>query len=320
MVEATEAERAKVIGRLSGEDKWVSSKYHYDAHGSGLFEEITELDEYYLTRTERAMLQTLMPDLVAEMAPRTLVELGAGNAEKSRIVLEAMIGARGQATFVPIDVSGDFLRQTAATLRREYDALQVHPLVADILDTFTLEASLPRPRWVALLGSTIGNFDEPHAIEVLRHVSAVMSPDDRFLLGADLRAGPEKPVEVIEAAYNDAEGVTARFSLNILNVLNDTFGSDFDPDGFRHRSVYSVERGRIETSLVSVRDQTVTFPGEAPISIANGEAIRSEISSKYDRPTIETLFARADLEIDRWMTDPRGLYALVLGRPGSPVG
>ena len=155
MVEVTEEERTEVVGRLSGSDKFVSSKYHYDERGSQLFEEITELEEYYLTRTERGMLHDLMPALVAELRPATLVELGAGSAEKSRIILDAMVDTRGEGVFVPIDVSGDFLQQTASALRDEYDSLDVHPLVADILDAFTLDESLPHPRWVALLGSTI---------------------------------------------------------------------------------------------------------------------------------------------------------------------
>jgi L-histidine N-alpha-methyltransferase len=146
------------------------------------------------------------------------------------------------------------------------------------------------------------------------HVTAVMSHDDRFLLGVDLAAGSGKSAERIEAAYNDARGITAQFSLNLLSVLNDSFGSDFDLDGFRHRSEYNEELSRIETSLVSRRAQTVCFPDEEPIVIAQGEAIRSEISCKYDRPTVERLFSGAGLEVDRWMTDPDELYALVLGR------
>ena len=314
MVEVMDEERTKVIGHLRGPDRYVSSKYHYDERGSKLFEEITELEEYYLTRTERAMLEDLMPALISELRPATLVELGAGSAEKSRIILSAMIAARGHAVFVPIDVSGDFLQGTAEALRGEYDSLDVHPLVADIVQAFALDEALPHPRWVALLGSTLGNFDTPHAVELLKHVSSLMSVEDRFLLGVDLCAGPEKSVSRVEAAYNDARGITAQFSLNILNVLNHSFGSDFDLDGFRHRSEYNQELRRIETSLVSLREQTVHFPDEEPISIAEGEAIRSEISCKYDRSTVEHLFSDAGLEVDRWMTDADGFYALVLGR------
>lgn len=314
MVDVTEEERREVVARLSGPDKHVSSKYHYDEHGSRLFEEITQLDEYYLTRTERALLEERMPSLVGELQPSTLVELGAGSAEKSQVILDAMIRTADHAVFVPIDVSGDFLQQTAERLRSEYDALDVHPMVADILASFTLDDDLPRPRWIAFLGSTIGNFDEPHAAELLGHVAANLGHEDRLLLGVDLRPGPRKTVETIEAAYNDARGITAGFSLNILTVLNDRFDSDFDLAGFEHRSVYNPDLGRIETSLVSRRDQVVRFPGEPPIEIAAREAIRSEISCKYDEPSVEGLFARSGLAIDRWITDPKELYALVLGR------
>ena len=149
-------------------------------------------------------------------------------------------------------------------------------------------------------------------------MAAVLSPDDHFLLGVDLRPGPRKAVARVEAAYNDARGVTARFSLNVLSVLNDTYGSDFDLNGFRHHSAYNEELGRMETSLVSLRDQAVHFPDEAPISLREGESIRSEISCKYDRKTIDHLFAQAGLVVERWMTDPDALYALILGRVNAP--
>lgn len=314
MVDVMDEERTKVIGHLRGPDKYVSSKYHYDERGSQLFEEITELEEYYLTRTEHAMLEELIPALISELRPATLVELGAGSAEKSRIILSAMIAAREHAVFVPVDVSGDFLRGTAEALRAEYDSLDVYPVVADILDPIALDEALPHPMCLALLGSTLGNFETPHDVGLLRHVSAAMAVDDRFLLGVDLCAGPEKSVDRVEAAYNDSRGITAQFSLNLLSVLNESFGSDFDLDGFHHRSKYNRELSRIETSLVSLREQVVRFPDEDPIFIAEGEAIRSEISAKYDRRTVEHIFSGAGLVVDQWMTDPDELYALVLGR------
>lgn len=305
---------AEVLDGLSARDRYISSKYHYDERGSRLFEEITELDEYYPTRTERALLEQLMPVWVAELRPATLVELGAGNAEKSRVVLDAMTATGSGRAYVPVDVSAEFLARTARALRREYPDLEVFPLAADIGSPLDLPDGLPGPRWIAFLGSTLGNFESAGACELLARVAARLRPNDRFLLGVDLRPGRVKTAERIELAYNDAQGITAAFSLNILNVLNDEFGSDFDPTGFRHRSVYNVRKGRIETFLESVRRQTVAFPGGQTFQIEEGELIRSEISAKYDRPTIDELFGASGLEVDRWSEDENGFYALVLGR------
>lgn len=312
-----EGELEEVLAGLHGPDKRISTKYHYDERGSRLFEEITELDEYYLTRTERGLLHRWMPPLVADLRPASLVELGAGSAEKSRIILDAMVDAGCAEAYVPVDVSADFLAETADALRAQYPGLDVVPHVADFSQPLDLPANLPHPRWVAFLGSTLGNFDEDQALGLLRRIAGRLSEDDRFLLGLDLRPGPRKTVERVEAAYDDARGVTARFSLNILAVLNDTFGSDFDLGAFRHRSTYNPETGRIETFLESTEDQVVRFPGQEEIHIARGEKIQTEISSKYDRPTIDRLFQRAGLAVDRWIEDDEGLYALVLSGPAD---
>jgi L-histidine N-alpha-methyltransferase len=310
-------ELREVLEGLAGPEKRIPSKYHYDARGSRLFEDITELDEYYLTRTERALLEAWMPPLVEVLRPATLVELGAGSAEKSRIILDAMVESGCAGAYVPVDVSAAFLAETAETLRTEYPGLEVVPEVADITGPLRLPAGLPHPRWIAFLGSTLGNFDEAEAVALLARIAERLGDGDRFLLGVDLRPGPRKSVERVEAAYNDARGVTAEFSRNILAVLNDTFGSDFDPGAFEHRSSYNPEKGRIETSLESTREQTIRFPGGQAVEVTQGERIRTEISSKYDRPTVEGLFAAAGLAVDRWLQDEEGLYALVLSGPAG---
>ncbi len=304
-----------LLAGLRAPRKRIASKYHYDARGSRLFEEITGLEEYYLTRTERALLKRWMPELVDDLRPATLVELGAGSAEKSRIILDAMNDAGCARAYVPVDVSADFLSETAAALRGEYPGLEVVPEVADIAEPLDLSPDLPHPRWIAFLGSTLGNFDDREAAGLLRRIAARLRDGDRFLLGVDLRPGPTKPVERIEAAYNDSRGVTARFSRNILAVVNDTFGSDFDVEAFAHRSIYAAGAGRIETDLVALRDQVVRFPGDEEIRVAAGEPIRTEISAKYDRLTIDALFDEAGLVVDRWLEDEEGLYALVLSGP-----
>ncbi|HEX7941381.1 MAG TPA: L-histidine N(alpha)-methyltransferase, partial [Gemmatimonadaceae bacterium] len=238
---------ADVRHGLSRPQKELPPKYFYDHRGSELFEEITRLPEYYLTRTERQMLAALAPGLIASMRPRTLVELGAGSAEKTRILLDAMCRAADvRHTYVPVDVSAEFLEATAARLREAYPPLEVAPVVADISTDLLLPA-LRHPVLHVFLGSTIGNFDQPSAVRLLRRIRAAMRDGDRLLLGADLR----KPVGRIEAAYNDARGVTAEFNRNVLRVLNREIGADFDVDAFRHRAFYDRERHRIEMHLVA---------------------------------------------------------------------
>ena len=305
--------RHEVLEGLRRPDKRISSKYHYDERGSELFEEITRLEEYYPTRTERALLERWMPEWVEELRPATLIELGAGNAEKSRIVLDAMVATGSGAAYVPVDVSQDFLSATALQLREDYPSLAIRPEVSDITGPLDLPDDLPTPTWMAFLGSTLGNFEPDGAVALLRRVAEQLRPTDHFLLGVDLRPGPNKPVKRIELAYDDALGVTAEFSLNVLKVINRETGSDFDVDGFRHRSFYNEADGRIETYLDALFAQTVTFPSGEEIQVGAGEAIRTEISSKYDRPTVDGLFEKAGLAVSRWIEDDLGLYALVLG-------
>jgi L-histidine N-alpha-methyltransferase len=296
---------------LAAPQKELSPKFFYDHRGSELFEEITRLPEYYPTRSERAILDTWMPALVSKLGTRTLIELGAGSAEKSRVILNAMRAAGTAERYVPIDVSATFLSQTAAQLRREYPGLVVEPAVADIAEELNLPRRLPRPALFAFLGSTIGNFYPPAAIRLLRRVRDAMQPGDRFLMGADLR----KDVARLEAAYNDSRGVTAEFNRNMLRVLNNELGADFDPDAFEHRAFYDTEAHRIEMHLVSVGPQTAHIPGLGDVDFADGESVRTEISSKYDRESVAELFEAAGLRIDDWRTDPEGLFALAVGAP-----
>jgi L-histidine N-alpha-methyltransferase len=302
---------AEVAAGLAAPQKELPPKYFYDQRGSELFEEITRLPEYYPTRTERALLQGWMPELMAQLGTRTLIELGAGSAEKSRLILDAMRATGLAELYVPIDVSASFLSQTAAKLRREYPGLRVEPAVADIAEELNLPRRIPRPALFAFLGSTIGNFYPPAAIRLLARVRAAMAPGDRFLLGVDLR----KDIARLEAAYNDSKGITAEFNRNMLRVLNHELGADFDPQAFEHRAFYDTGGHRIEMHLVSSRDQLVTIPGLEPVVLARGESIRTEISSKYDRESVAALFEAAELRIEAWPTDPTTPFGLVVGAP-----
>ena len=306
-----------VLEGLSRPQKELSPKYFYDQRGSELFEEITRLNEYYPTRTERALLERWASPWVEELRPAALVELGAGSAEKSRIVLDAMDAHGSGELYVPVDVSAEFLHETAQQLRSEYDDLRVEPEVADISRPLELSVDVPEPAWFALLGSTIGNFESAQAVRLLRRIAGCMRREDRLLLGVDLVPGPHKSVGRLELAYNDARGVTADFNRNVLLVLNRELGSDFDLSAFRHRAFWNAAGRQIEMHLVAERDQVVRFLDASngrEVPIARGESIRTEISRKYDRAGVEELFACADLRLDRWVDDERGRFALVMGR------
>jgi L-histidine N-alpha-methyltransferase len=302
---------AEVAEGLSSPQKELSPKYFYDQRGSELFEEITRLEEYYPTRTERALLEAWMPSLIRRLGSRALVELGAGSAEKSRVILDAMRAAGTAELYVPIDVSATFLSQTAARLRREYPRLAVEPAIADISEDFDVPRRVPHPALYAFLGGTIGNFYPPAAIRLLDRVRASMERGDRFLMGVDLR----KDVGRIEAAYNDARGVTAAFNRNMLLVLNHELGADFDPLAFDHLAFYEPVTHRIEMHLVSRGPQLVTVPGVGAIRFGAGESLRTEISCKHDRESVAQLFEAAGFEIEAWRTDRESLFALVVGAP-----
>ncbi|HEX2080177.1 MAG TPA: L-histidine N(alpha)-methyltransferase [Longimicrobium sp.] len=305
------ADVREVAKGLSRPQKELPPRFFYDERGSRLFEEITQLPEYYLTRTERALLLRWMPEWIGGMAPRALVELGAGSAEKTRIVLDAITAAAPSAVYVPVDVSEGFLDETADRIGDAYPAIEVIPLVADINDEFDLPRGLPHPALHAFLGSTIGNFAPEPAEALLRRLRARMGETDRFLMGVDLRKDPA----VIEAAYNDAAGVTAEFNRNMLRVVNAMAGADFDPEAWEHRAFYNREAHWIEMHLVSTRDQSVSVPGGGTFRFATGETIRTEISAKHDRASVDSMFSAAGLAVERWETDADGLYAITLAAP-----
>jgi L-histidine N-alpha-methyltransferase len=309
--EAISRMRVEVAAGLSRGQKELPPKYFYDSHGSQLFEEITHLPEYYLTRAERALLERHIPEVIASIRPRSLSELGAGAALKTRIILDSMLGIGHCEVYQPIDVSAAYLANTAARLREEYPGLLIQPVVADFSNALPLNGALPGPRLYAFLGSTIGNLERAAAVRLLRGVRAALSPTDRFLIGLDLK----KDVARLEAAYNDAAGVTAEFNRNVLRVLNRELGTDFDIASFEHRAFYDRGEDRIEMHLVSTVGQQVTIPQAGIFEFQVGESIRTEISCKYDRARVDGLLRAARMEVERWWSDDEGLFAVVLAAP-----
>jgi L-histidine Nalpha-methyltransferase len=301
---------AEVRDGLSRTPREISPKYFYDERGSRLFEEITALPEYYLTRAEREILTARADEIVAS-GHRTLVELGAGSAAKTRILLGAMRRRVADVTYVPVDVSEAFLDQTRIALEREMPGLRVRPVVGDLTETLGLPAHLNGPVLFAFLGSTIGNFDGASAIGLLRRARAQMRAGDQFILGTDLR----KSRETLEAAYDDSAGVTAEFNRNMLRVLNAELGADFAPSRFEHVAFYNEEMHRIEMHLRSSVAQLVHIAGMPTLALREGETIRTEVSYKYDRAAVESLAGSARLAIATWFTDCRERFALSVLEP-----
>ena len=252
-----------------------------------------------------------MPALIPELGTRALVELGAGSAEKSRIILSAMQAAGTADRYVPIDVSASFLNQTAVQLRREYPGLSVEPVVADIAEDFERPPTdcliPPSTRFSAAPSATS---IPPAAIRLLSRVRQAMEANDRFLMGVDLR----KDVSRIEAAYNDSQGVTAEFNRNMLLVLNHELGANFDPAAFEHRAFYETVTHRIEMHLVATLDHEVRVPGIGLVPFAAGRiASEPRSAASTTGPALASCSLAAGLRIETWRPDPEALFALVVG-------
>ena len=289
--------------------KFIPPKYFYDERGSELFEEITQLPEYYLTRAERALLELRIPEIIAAARPCSLVELGAGSATKTRIILDAMRSSGCAECYVPIDVSRDFLEAAALQLRADYPGVKIEPVVSDITEPFTLPP-LTSPTLIGFLGSTLGNFPRNEAVSLLSHVAKLLARDDRFLLGVDLIKDPA----VIESAYNDAKGVTAAFNLNLLERLNRELNANFSAQDFEHRAYYSKDQHRIEMHLVARRAHRVVIPEIGDVRFSADETILTELSYKYDRAMIDDILASSGLIMEQWMPDEAGAFALAVAR------
>jgi len=306
---ATERMAADVREGLSRTPKELPPKLFYDERGSELFDRITTLDEYYPTRCERAILNRHAPEIVEGM--EELVELGSGTASKTRALLYAMAGAGSLRRYVPFDVDGSVVALCEAELTELYPGLAVHGVVGDFGHDLGQIPAGDR-RLFAFLGGTIGNFHPPERAAFLAHVDGLMGPSDRLVLGTDL----VKDRATLEAAYDDAEGVTAQFNLNVLRAINEGLGADFDLDGFEHVARWMEPDSRIEMMLRSTREQVVAIPGAAlEVRFAEGEEMRTEISTKFTREGIERELAAAGFGLENLLTDPEGMFAVSVSRP-----
>ncbi|PJM94028.1 L-histidine N(alpha)-methyltransferase [Streptomyces sp. CB01373] len=297
--------RADVLKGLTSDPKTLPPKWFYDAHGSELFERITELPEYYPTRAEREILAGRAAEIAAALPARTLVELGSGSSEKTRLLLDALPRLH---TYVPVDVSDSALEQAGRALAAERPGLNVHALIADFTAGLALPPS-PGPRLVAFLGGTIGNLLPGERAEFLAAVRALLSPGDALLLGTDL----VKAEDVLVSAYDDAAGVTAAFNRNVLNVVNRELGADFETDAFDHVALWDPANEWIEMRLRSRTEQTVKVPAlDLAVHFAAGEELRTEVSAKFRENRVSAELAAAGLELERWWTDGEERFALSL--------
>ncbi|WP_040869791.1 L-histidine N(alpha)-methyltransferase [Nocardia exalbida] len=300
--------RSDATQGLTATPKWLPPKWFYDAKGSELFERITELPEYYPTRTERALLERVVDEIADAAQAEVLVELGAGSAAKTRLLLTALSARGPLKTYVPQDVSSAALRAAADEVAAEFPGLGVHGVVSDFTDTLD---NLPRGgrRMIAFLGGTIGNLVPEERAEFLAGIHAVLEPGEQLLLGAGLVTDPA----VLVPAYDDAAGVTAEFNRNVLHVLNARLRADFEPEKFRHIAVWDAAREWIEMRLEASEDMTVTVADLGlTVRFGRGEQMRTEISAKFRVEGLDAELAAAGFATGHVWTDPDDRFALIL--------
>jgi L-histidine N-alpha-methyltransferase len=293
---------------LCGRPKELSPKWLYDERGSQLFDDITRLPEYYPTRREREILEARAAEIARLSGADTLIELGSGTSEKTRLLLDAFQEAGRLRRFVPFDVSEAFLRSAAEQLAREYPRMSVHAVVGDFERHL---GCLPRGgrRLVAFLGGTIGNFKPEQRARFFREVADGLEPGDGLLLGTDLIKCRDR----LFAAYNDRAGVTAEFNRNVLRVLNRELGADFDVGAFAHLAPFDEEHSWIEMRLISLREQVVRLPALKRFAhFEEGEVLRTEVSCKFRPEQVEAELAAAGLHLSSWWTDAAEDFALSL--------
>jgi L-histidine Nalpha-methyltransferase len=311
----SEALRSEAREGLTATPKSLPPKWFYDARGSALFEDITRLPEYYPTRAEREIMVARAGDIARITHAKTLIELGSGSSEKTRLLLDALRAVGTLGAFVPFDVSGAALREAMDRLADEYRALLVHGIAGD----FTRHLGrLPSggTRLVAFLGGTIGNFVPAQRAAFLADLRTALEPGDWLLLGTDLVKNPR----VLVAAYDDAAGVTAEFNRNVLHVLNRELGADFEPDAFHHVALWDARQEWIEMRLRAAKPMRVRLPAlDLTVDFAAGEDLHTEVSAKFRREGVAAELTAAGFAPRRWWTDPAGRFAQTLAQAVAPV-
>ncbi|MEO1063354.1 MAG: L-histidine N(alpha)-methyltransferase [Actinomycetota bacterium] len=301
---------ADVVEGLKGEPRTLPPKWFYDERGSQLFDQITELPEYYPTRAERSILTARAAEIVDRSGADTLVELGSGSADKTRVLLDELMDRHERPTYVPFDVSPEYLRMSAIDLVKEYPGLRVEGIVGD-LDLHLGKIPQGGRRLVAFLGGTVGNFDPAERSELFRELVAGFGDGDHLLLGTDLVKDPARLV----AAYDDAAGVTAAFNKNVLRVLARQLDAELDPDGFDHVALWNDVDEWIEMRLRARTDQRIRIAELGlDVELAAGDDLRTEISAKFRLDRLGDELERLGLELVEVWTDPAGDYALSLSR------
>jgi L-histidine Nalpha-methyltransferase len=306
-----------VLDGLTRPFKELPPKHFYDARGAELFDRICELPEYYPTRAERAILAERAGELAQLTGAAELVELGSGTAAKTRVLLDALYEAGTLERYVPVDVTESMVRDCAAKLTEEYPGLRVHGVIGDFERHLEHVPAPVGPRIVAFLGGTIGNFPPGSRRRVLRTIRRLLGRDDHLLMGTDLVKDPE----VLEAAYDDAQGVTAEFNRNVLRVLNRELDAGFDPEDFEHVALFDRDHEWIEMRLRARRAHTTLVRAlDLPVRFEAGEEMRTEISAKFTPERLQADLEVAGMELVRWLTDPEALFALTLSRPAGGDG
>ena len=301
----------EVTAGLFDNPKTLPSKYFYDSKGMQLFNQICELEEYYLTRTEMKLIKQYAGDIINFAQPNNIIELGSGSADKIRLFLNACEKQDVNCSYMPIDICAEALEETAQELTQDYKWLEVNTLTSDYDSGFeSLQLCDRSNHLVLFMGSTIGNFTRPQAIEFLCQVKKLLKKGDCILIGMDRI----KDKEVLHAAYNDKEGVTARFNTNILEVLNRRLGANFEVDNFEHKAVYNEDTSQVRMYLISKKNQCINFEHlNQSLELADGESICTEISHKFSDDEIKLLFQESGFQLTKRYVSDDNYFSLELG-------
>ena len=298
-----------IVQGLTAKQKKISPRYFYDSMGSSLFERITQLPDYYLARSENVLIERTVDAIVRQVAPQEVLELGTGSSKKIRQILDACSQTE-LPRYTAFDIDRGAVTTAVETIGQAYPGIDARGVVGDFEKHLSLLPESPGRRLVVFFGSTIGNLDPWPRRRFLANVRTLFGPRDRFLLGVDLKKEPH----VLEAAYNDAEGLTAEFNRNILNVVNRLVDANFDPEAFRHQAIWNEDDGRIEMHLIAeTRQEVFLGAGDVAITVEPGETIWTESSYKFTRGGTQVMLEEAKMRLDAWHTDT--MFGLALAAP-----